>query len=104
MPADGQVLPAKAVQSAAQAAVKAAEPTVPAKNEPDLRALIAHLNKHLNDTGQPNQFRIDASSGNKLIQEINPATGGVVGEYSVAEFPALARGLGVAGLVIDSHA
>jgi hypothetical protein len=89
LPTSGHILPAKA----------AAQPA-----EPDFQALIAHLNKHLNDTGQPNQFRVDTSSGSKLIQEINPASGEVVGEYLIAEFPALARGLGVSGLVIDSHA
>jgi uncharacterized FlaG/YvyC family protein len=88
LPTSGQVLPAKAA----------------AQKEADLQALIAHLNKNFNDSGKPIQFRIDPASGNKVIQEINPATGEVVGEYSAAEFPALARGLGVSGLVVDSRA
>jgi hypothetical protein len=39
-----------------------------------------------------------------MIQQINPATGAVVGEFSATEFPALARSVGVAGLLIDSRA
>jgi uncharacterized FlaG/YvyC family protein len=102
LPNTGGVLPATAL--AAPPPVKAADPAAAAKSEADLRALIARLNKALNDSGQPNQFRVDPTSGNKVIQEINPATGAVVGEYSTAEFPALARGLGVSGLVFDGHA
>jgi hypothetical protein len=105
LPTSGQILPAKAeAQPKEQAAEKPNEPVPPAKSEADFRALIAHLNKHLNDTGQPNQFRVDTASGSNVIQEINPASGEVVGEYSAVEFPALARGLGFSGLVIDSHA
>jgi hypothetical protein len=105
LPTSGHILPAKAApQPKEQAAAKQNEPVSPAKSAADFRALIAHLNKHLNDTGQPNQFRADTSSGSTLIQEINPASGEVIGEYSAAEFPALARGLGISGLVIDSHA
>jgi hypothetical protein len=72
--------------------------------ELDLQALLARLNKNLNDSGKPIQFRLASSSGSKVIQQINPSSGEVVGEYSVSEFPALAQGLGVPGLVIDSHA
>jgi hypothetical protein len=105
LPTSGQALPARAAaEPKEQAAAKQNAPQTPAKDAADFRALIAHLNKHLNDTGQPNQFRFDTTSGSKLIQEINPASGEVIGEYSAAEFPALARGLGVSGLVIDSHA
>jgi uncharacterized FlaG/YvyC family protein len=84
--------------------VKAVDPAEAAKSAADLRALIAHLNKHFNDSGQPIQFRVDPASESKIIQEINPASGEVVGEYSAAEFPALARGLGVFGLVVDKRA
>ena len=105
LPTSGHVLPAKAAaQPAGQATAKPKAPAPPAKSEADFQALIAHLNKQLNDTGQPNQFRLDTSPGSQLIQEVNPASGEVVGEYSIAEFPALARGLGVSGLVIDSFA
>ncbi len=57
-----------------------------------------------NDSGRPNQFRIDPNSGDKLIEEINPATGEIVAQYSVSEFPALAKGLGLLGSVINSTA
>jgi uncharacterized FlaG/YvyC family protein len=102
LPANGHVLPAKAAAPAA--AVKTADPAVPDTSAADLQALLARLNKHFNDSGRPIQFRVDSTSGSKVIQEINPATGKVVGEYSAAEFPALARGLGVSGLVVDSRA
>jgi hypothetical protein len=39
-----------------------------------------------------------------LIQQINPANGEVIGEFSVSEFPALARSVGASGLMVDSRA
>jgi len=66
---------------------------------------VAQLNKHLNDSGRPDQFRVDPSSGNKVIQQINPANGEVVGEFLISEFPALARSVGVTGgALVDSRA
>jgi hypothetical protein len=48
---------------------------------------------------------VDPSSGNKVIQQINPATGDVIGQFLISEFPALARSVGVSGgVLIDSHA
>ena len=61
------------------------------------------LNKYLNDSGRPDEFRVDPASG-KLIQQVNPANGAVLGEFSVDEFPALARSVGASGLLIDSLA
>ena len=69
-----------------------------------VQAQVALLNKYLNDSGRPNQFRVAPNSDSTLIQEINPATGEVVGEYPAITFPALARSVGVSGAVIDSHA
>jgi hypothetical protein len=104
LPGSGQVLPAPAAaRPQADPAIKH-DAALSVKQNADLQALIAHLNKHFNDSGQPIQFRVDPNSDSKVIQEINPATGEVVGEYLAAEFPALARGLGVSGLVVDSHA
>ena len=69
------------------------------------QALVAQLNKHLNDSGRPDQFRVDPSSGNKVIQQINPANGEVVGEFLISEFPALAHSVGVTGgALVDSRA
>jgi len=39
-----------------------------------------------------------------LIQQINPSNGEVVGQFSVDEFPALARSVGATGLIVDSRA
>jgi hypothetical protein len=69
-----------------------------------LQAQVALLNKFLNDSGRPAQFRVDPSSDDKLIQEINPATSEVIAEYSAAEFPALARSVGLVGSLVDSRA
>jgi hypothetical protein len=74
-----------------------------AAGKPDLEAQVALLNKYLNDSGRPDEYRVDPSSNAKLIQQINPSTGAVVGEFSAAEFPALARSVGVTGALIDSH-
>ena len=105
LPSDGNAVPAKAAgHPPVDPATKTRDAALSVKSDADLKALIAHLNKHFNDSGQPIQFRVDPNSGNKLIQEINPATGDVVGDYSAAEFPALARGLGVSGLMVDKHA
>ena len=75
-----------------------------AASQPNLQAQVALLNKYLNDSGRPDEYRVDPASDAKLIQQINPATGAVVGEFSASEFPALARSVGVSGALIDSHA
>jgi hypothetical protein len=90
------------------AASAAAPPASPAKSDaapqkPDLQAQVALLNKYLNDSGRPDQFRVDPSSSSKLIQQINPANGAVIGEFLASEFPALARSVGVSGVLVDSH-
>ena len=72
---------------------------------PTTEELVAQLNKHLNDSGRPDQYRVDPSSDNKVIQQINPASGAVIGEFLVSEFPALARSVGVSGgALLDSRA
>jgi len=71
---------------------------------PNVQAQVALLNKYLNDSGKPDQFRVDPSSDDKLIQQINPATGEVVGEFPTSEFAALARSVGISGVVLDQHA
>lgn len=79
-------------------------PGKPAAPAPDPRAQVALLNKYLNDSGKPEQFRLDPTSNGKVIQQVNPASGEVVGEFSVSEFPALARSMGISGVVVDEHA
>jgi uncharacterized FlaG/YvyC family protein len=94
-----QAVTPQPVAAQAQTAVQSAA----APDKPDLQAQVALLNKYLNDSGRPDQFRVDPSSGSKLIQQINPATGAVVGEFLASEFPALARSVGVSGVLVDSH-
>jgi hypothetical protein len=90
----GKVLPPPG-KPAAPAAASAAS---------HIRAQVALLNKYLNDSGKPDQFRVDPSSDDKLIQQVNPATGEVIGEFPASEFAALARSVGISGVVIDQHA
>jgi hypothetical protein len=65
---------------------------------------VVLLNKYLNDSGQPNRYRVAPNSEEQFIQEINPATGEVIGEYSVSTFPILAKSLGLVGSLINSRA
>ena len=88
--------------ASAQAAVSNVN-KAPVQNTTDPRSLVTQLNKYLNDSGRPDQFRLDPSNG-KMIQQLNPASGAVIGEFSAKEFPALARSVGVSGLLIDSLA
>jgi hypothetical protein len=104
LPQSGKVVTGSAAgaqPSAVQAQSATQSAAAPAK--PDLQAQVALLNKFLNDSGRPDQFRVDPSSGSKLIQQINPASGAVVGEFLASEFPALARSVGVSGALVDSH-
>jgi hypothetical protein len=96
--ASGKPLPPTGKAAAAAAATKLA-----ADRAADPQRLVAQLNKYLNDSGRPDEFRVDPASG-KLIQQVNPANGAVLGEFSVEEFPALARSVGASGLLIDSLA
>jgi hypothetical protein len=75
-----------------------------ASDTASLQARVQYLNKYLNDSGRPNQFRVEPQSRGQTIQEINPANGEVIGEFAAAEFPALARSLGVSGALVDSQA
>jgi hypothetical protein len=99
-PRSGKSLPASGKRVAAPAAHEAPVAT----STPSIEALVAQLNKHFNDSGRPNQFRVDPNSDSKLIQQINPASGEVVGEFLVSEFPALARSVGISGVFVDSRA
>jgi len=97
--ADALAPPAAAIESAASTTSKA-----PVVGTTDAQTLVAQLNKALNDSGRPDQYRVDPSSSDKMIQQINPANGAVVGEFLATEFPALARSVGVSGALFDSHA
>jgi len=79
-------------------------PGLAAANNSVSQSQVALLNKYLNDSGQPDRFRVDPNSAEQLIQEINPATGVVIAEYSAVAFPALAKSLGLVGSLVDSRA
>lgn len=101
----GKILPQSGNAASSPAAAKAGVPAKPGPvRSTDLPAQITVLNKFLNDSGKPFQFRVDPTSDNKLIQEVNPATGEVIGEYSAAEFAALARSVGISGVLVNTHA
>jgi hypothetical protein len=93
---------AAAVPAAGDTAA-AAKPAAAAASS-NVQTQVNLLNKYLNDSGRPDQFRVDPSSGGKLIQQINPASGTVIGEFSADEFPALARSVGLSGAIVDNHA
>ncbi len=69
-----------------------------------LQAQVQLLNKYLNDSGKPDQFRVAPNSDDKLIQQINPANGEVLAEFPASEFAALARSVGISGVVVDKRA
>jgi uncharacterized FlaG/YvyC family protein len=105
----GKNLPPAGHAAAAAAAVPAAKAATnpaasPSAEAAKVAAQVSLLNKFLSDSGRPNQFRVDPASDSKLIQEVNPSTGEVIGEYPVVMFPALARGLSISGALIDEHA
>jgi hypothetical protein len=88
--------------AAAQAAAAASKAAISRAN--DVQAQVAFLNKYLNDSGKPDQFRVAPNSNSMLIQEVNPANGAVIGEYPAIAFPALAKSLGISSALIDEHA
>ncbi|MGA2539914.1 MAG: hypothetical protein ABSF53_28180 [Terracidiphilus sp.] len=98
-PADALAPSAKVTETTASTTSNA-----PAVSTSEAQTLVAQLNKALNDSGRPDQYRVDPSSSDKMIQQINPANGAVVGEFLASEFPALARSVGVSGALFDSHA
>jgi hypothetical protein len=115
MASDGQTLKLPAISlahgSQAPTMVQHSGKVLPQPGKPAAAAAATHvqaqvtlLNKYLNDSGKPDQFRVDPSSDGKLIQQINPATGEVVGEFPASEFAALARSVGISGVIVDKHA
>jgi hypothetical protein len=73
-----------------------------ANRSTDVQAQVAFLNKYLNDSGRPDQFRADPTTAT-LIQELNPANGEVIAEYSAIAFPELAKSVGISSALIDEH-
>lgn len=98
----GKALPPTGKTVANAAAATTAPTAKRSVQRSDPQALINELNRHLNDSGLPDQFRLDPAG--KQIQQVNPANGEVIGEFSVSEFPALARSVGASGLLLDSLA
>jgi hypothetical protein len=99
----GSQAPTVAIQHSGNVLPPSGRPAAPPA-APDLQAQVQLLNKYLNDSGKPDQFRVAPDSDGKLIQQVNPANGEVLGEFPVSEFAALARSVGISGVVVDSHA
>jgi len=99
LPADASAPSARLNENTVSTTSKA-----PSAGTTDAQTLVAQLNKALNDSGRPDQYRVDPSSSDTMIQQINPSNGAVVGEFLASEFPALARSVGVSGALFDSHA
>jgi uncharacterized FlaG/YvyC family protein len=100
-PSSGKVLPPAGDTTPS---VAASAKSSAANRNTDVQAQVAFLNKYLNDSGRPDQFRVDPNSDSMFIQEVNPATGAVIAEYPSTTFPALAKSLGISSAVIDEHA
>ena len=71
---------------------------------PNLQEQVQLLNKYLNDSGKPDQFRVAPNSDGKLIQQVNPANGEVLAEFPASEFAALARSVGISGVILNKRA
>jgi uncharacterized FlaG/YvyC family protein len=102
-PVQGSQAPATVVQHSGKVLPQPGKPAAPVAEvaASNVRAQVALLNKYLNDSGKPDQFRVDPSSDDKLIQQVNPATGEVIGEFPASEFAALARSVGISGVIVD---
>jgi uncharacterized FlaG/YvyC family protein len=101
----GNSLPPNGKSAVAPAAHASSQATSKVSNPASLEQLVAQLNKHVNDSGRAAQYRVDPASNDKVIQQINPASGEVIGEFLASEFPALARSVGMpGGSLIDSRA
>jgi len=94
---------AKSGSTSAPAVVNTPVSKAPATRATPVESLVTQLNKTLNDSGRPDQYRVDPQSAN-TIQEVNPANGAVIGQFAADEFPALARSVGATGLLVDSLA
>jgi hypothetical protein len=99
----GSQAPTVAVQHSGNVLPRSGRPAAPPAAT-DLRSQVQLLNKYLNDSGKPDQFRVDPDSDDKLIQQVNPATGEVIAEFPASEFAALARSVGISGVIVDKHA
>ena len=98
----GKALPPHGTGAAPRAAAAAKSSALNRSN--DLQAQVAILNKYLNDSGKPDQFRVAPNSNSMMIQEVNPANGKVLAEYPAIAFPALAKSLGISSTLIDEYA
>ena len=99
----GSQAPTVVVQHSGNVLPRSGRPVTPPA-APSLQTRVQLLNKYLNDSGKPAQFRVAPDSNDKLIQEINPANGEVLAEFPASEFAALARSVGISGVIVDKHA
>jgi hypothetical protein len=102
-PQSGRAVTSAGSTSVGSSSANSSQVKSAAASSTDPQALVNQINKYLNDSGQADQFRLDPDSSS-YIQQINPASGAVVAQYAVSEFPALARSIGASGLFIDDTA
>jgi uncharacterized FlaG/YvyC family protein len=98
----GSQAPTIAVQHSGNVLPRSGRPAAPPA-APNLQAQVQLLNKSLNDSGKPDQFRVAPDSDDKLIQQVNPANGEVIAEFPASEFAALARSVGISGVIVDKR-
>lgn len=99
----GSQAPTVVVQNSGNVVPRSGKPASAPAAAANLQSRVQLLNKYLNDSGKPDQFRVDPTDG-KMIQQVNPANGAVLAEFPTSEFAELARSLGVSGAVVDERA
>jgi hypothetical protein len=99
----GSQAPRVALQRSGNVLPRSGKPAAPPA-APSVQSQVELLNKYLNNSGKPDQFRVAPDSDDKLIQQINPANGEVLAEFPASEFAALARSVGISGVVVDKRA
>ena len=99
----GSQAPTVAVQHSGNVLPRSGRPATPPAAA-NLQSQVQLLNKYLNDSGKPAQFRVAPGSDEKTIQEINPANGEVLAEFPASEFAALARSVGISGVIVNGRA
>jgi uncharacterized FlaG/YvyC family protein len=70
----------------------------------DQAALAARVGQFLRESGRAMAFRVDSAFGRTVIHEIDPDTGEIIAEITSDDLMALAKGLGLSGTLVNSHA
>lgn len=97
VPAGGKSPPRAAVSD------QKPEPSRTGRRE-DLEALAERVGQFLRESGRAITFRVESAGGRPVIHEVDPDTGEIIAEITPDNLMSLARGLGLSGALVDSHA